>query len=70
MAHPYHIFALQDYMLLVADNNKNLKAIQAFHPKDNKLALLLEENFGDQSLLKFSEVLSHSFERWKLTNIL
>ena len=70
MDHPTRIFVLQDYMLLVADNDKNLKEIQAFHPKDNKLALMLEKNFSDQSLLKVSEVLSHSFERWKLTNVL
>ena len=69
MANPYHIFASQDDIWLNINKGKNLKAIQAFHPNDNKLALNLEESFSDQSLLEVSEALSHSFERWKLTDV-
>ena len=69
MAHPNHIFASQDDVWLEADNDENLRAIRAFHPNDNKLALNLEENFNDKNLLQISEALSHSFERWKLTNV-
>ena len=69
MANPNNIFAREDYIWLKADKDENLKAIRAFHPHKNKLVLLVQESFGAQSLLEVSEVLSHSFQRWKLTNV-
>ena len=68
MALPHDIFAKQDYVRLKGDNGQNLNAIQAFRPSDDKLALSLEESFNNQSLLEVSEVLAHSFDRWKLTD--
>ena len=69
MNHPNHIFARQDYIWLEAANDENLKAIQAFHPNDGKLAINLKENFNDKDLLEISEVLSQSFDRWKLMSV-
>ena len=69
MTHPNHIFAEQDYVWLERDDDENLKAIQEFHPIDAKLVLSLEKSFNDEGLLKVSEALSHSFEKWELTNV-
>ena len=70
MADPCHILARQDYIWFKADKDKNLKAIQAFQLNDNELALCFEDSFNDQGLLEVFEALSHSFDRWKLTNVM
>ena len=69
MAQPNHIFADQDCLELVNDDDDNLKAIQAFHPTDDKLALFLQETFNYQNLLRVFESLSNNFDRWKLTKV-
>ena len=69
MAHPNHIFARQDYIRLKGDIDENLKAIQLFRPREDKLGLSLEESFNDQRLLEVSVALSQSFDRWTLTNV-
>ena len=69
MALPTHVFAEQDYIRLIGDDDENLKAIQAFQPREDKLVLSLWESFNDKSLLEVSDALSHSFERWKLTSV-
>ena len=69
MASPRNIFANQDYISLEADDNENLKAIQAFHPSDGKLVLELGENFDGQTLWKVSEALSYKFKTWKLMSV-
>ena len=69
MALPTEVFAVQDWIFRERDEGKNLNSIQAFHPRDGKLALNLKESFNDENLLGVSEALSQGFERWKLTHV-
>ena len=69
MANPTHMFTRQDCIWLKGDDHENLKAIQEFHPDNDKLALNLEESFSDLCLQIVSETLSHSLNRWTFTNL-
>ena len=69
MAGPNHVFAGQDCLLLGDNSDENIKAIQAFYPTNDKLGLWLKKGFNDNHLLRVSEALSHSFDRWTLMNV-